>query len=78
MKKENIARYTLEEIEERIRTGESKTDWDRINAMTPEEIERLADEDDKFHGIDPDEWGEPRWVEGIGLNERGSQEEQSE
>ncbi|MFV1981791.1 MAG: hypothetical protein ACC655_11605, partial [Rhodothermia bacterium] len=57
--------YTLEEIEDRIRRGESKTDWDRINAMTPEDIERLADEDDKRLGIDPDEWGEPVWVNGI-------------
>jgi len=65
MKKENIVRYTLEEIEERIEKGESKTDWDRINAMTPEDIERLADEDDKRLGIDPDEWGEPYWVNGM-------------
>ncbi len=65
MKKENIVRYTLEEIEERIRRGESKTDWDRINSMTEEDIERLADEDDKRLGIDPDEWGEPYWVNGI-------------
>ena len=66
MKKENIVRYTLEEIKERIRKGESKTDWDRINAMTEEDIERLADEDDELHGIDPAEWGEPYWVKGIG------------
>ena len=33
--------------------------------MTPEDIERLADEDDKRLGIDPDEWGEPVWVNGF-------------
>jgi len=64
-KKERIVRYTLEEIRERRRKGLSKTDWDRINSMTEEDIERLADEDDKELGIDSDEWGEPVWVNGI-------------
>lgn len=65
MKTENIVRYSLEEIEERIRKGESRTDWNLVNAMTPEDVERLADEDDRRLGIDPDEWGKPVWVNGI-------------
>ena len=47
---------------------EDGIDWEKVNAMTPEDIERLADEDDKLRGIDPDEWGEPYWVNGIGEN----------
>jgi hypothetical protein len=33
--------------------------------MTPEEIERLADEDDKRLGINADEWGAAHRVNGI-------------
>jgi hypothetical protein len=78
MKKENIVRFTLEEIRERRRKGLSKTDWDRINAMTPEEIERLADEDDEMLGIKPEDWGEPRWVDGIGIDETDQEEDDRE
>ena len=77
MKKGRIVRYTLEEIKERRKKGLSKTDWDRINAMTDEEIERNAIEDDRIHGF-PEDWGEARWVEGIGKNERRPEDEQSE
>ncbi len=51
-------------------------DWDRVNAMTPEDIERLADKDDERLGIDPDEWGEPYRVNGI--NELGQMDEKAE
>jgi hypothetical protein len=44
--------------------------------MTDEEIERNADEDDKRLGIDPDEWGEPYWVNGI--NELGEVDDKAE
>ena len=54
-RKVNIVRYTDEEIEERIGKGLAKVDWDRINAMTPEEIERNALEENRRLGI-PDDW----------------------
>ena len=54
-REENIVRYTDEEIAERIRKGETRTDWDRINAMTEEEIERNALEENRRLGI-PDDW----------------------
>ena len=60
-----IITRTLEEIRERRRKGISGIDWEKVNAMTPEDIERLADEDDKRLGIDPDEWGEPYRVNGM-------------
>ena len=65
MKKESIVRYTLEEIRERRRKGLSKTDWDLINSMTEEDIERLALEDNKRHGIDDDWYKGAVWVNGI-------------
>ena len=65
MKKENMVRFTLEEIRERRRKGLSKTDWDRINSMTDEDIERLAREDNKRHGIDDDWYKNAEWVNGI-------------
>ena len=68
MKKGNTITRTIEEALEYRRKGISGVDWDRVNAMTPEDIERLADEDDKRLGIDPNEWGEPYWVNGIRRN----------
>lgn len=52
---ENIVRFTLDEILERVRKGDTKTDWDRVNAMTEEEIERNALEENRRLGI-PDDW----------------------
>jgi uncharacterized protein (DUF4415 family) len=52
-KKENIVRYSIKEIDDMIARGESLTDWAKVDAKTPEEIERLADEDD---GPLPEGW----------------------
>lgn len=54
-----IVSYSIKEIRQMHREKGSGIDWEKVNAMTPEDIERLADEDDKELGIDPDEWGEP-------------------
>jgi len=56
-RKDTIVRYTLEEIEELQRAGQTKTDWERLDNMTEEEIERNALEDNRRHGI-PDDWYE--------------------
>jgi hypothetical protein len=55
MKKENIVRMSFEEAEERRRKGISGIDWKNVNAMTDEDIERLALEDNRRHGI-RDDW----------------------
>jgi uncharacterized protein (DUF4415 family) len=39
MKKSNTVTTTLEEALERIKRGESRTDWARVDAMTDAEIE---------------------------------------
>lgn len=39
MNKENIVRYSLDEIRNKLARGESKSDWARVDAMTDEEIE---------------------------------------
>lgn len=39
MKKENIVRYTAEELAEMRARGESRTDWAKVDAMTEEELE---------------------------------------
>ena len=54
-KKGNIVQFTEEEIRDRVERGDTKTDWDRVNAMTPEEIERNALEENRRLGI-PDDW----------------------
>ena len=55
MSKENIVRYSLNEIRERIARGESKTDWARVDAMTDAEIEaQMRDDPDWADFIDID------------------------
>lgn len=51
-KNEHIVRYTAEEIDEMLRRGEDKTNYDRLDAMTEEELES---------SIDPEEEGEIDW-----------------
>ena len=65
MKKGITITRSLEQALEYRRKAISGVSRDRANAMTDEDIERLADEDDKRLGIDPDEWGEPYRVNGM-------------
>ena len=46
-KKGTTARYTAEELDERLRRGESQTDWARVDAMTEEEREASIDKDEE-------------------------------
>ncbi len=52
-KKERIVRYSAEAVAAMIARGESRTDWKRVKAMSQEEVERLADEED---GPLPEGW----------------------
>src|SRR5271165_2401496 len=52
-KKGRIVRATAEEIQAMLERGEDRTDWARVNAMTQDEVERLADEED---GPLPEGW----------------------
>lgn len=54
-KEENIVSYAADEIDTMIAQGEDRTDWDRVNAMTDEEIEANAasDEDADWEWSDP-------------------------
>ncbi|MGH8556405.1 MAG: hypothetical protein ACRESZ_02870 [Methylococcales bacterium] len=47
-KKEPIAHASAEEIAKRLESGKSKTDWKRVKAMSQAEVERLADQDQRF------------------------------
>lgn len=38
MSEENIVRYSLDEIREKISKGEDRTDWARVAALTDEDI----------------------------------------
>ena len=62
-KDERIVRMSSKELRERALRGESQTDWDRVNAMTEEEIERNAVEDYE-ENFEPD-WNGPIWVGGL-------------
>ena len=52
-KRRRIVRATAEEIDEMRSRGETYSNWARAEAMTREEIERLADEED---GPLPEGW----------------------
>lgn len=47
MKSDNIVRYTADEIDDKIRRGEDRTDWERVNNLTYEEIEASVDFEDE-------------------------------
>ena len=41
----NMVRYTVEELAAKRQRGETRTDWAKVDATTPEEVERQAAED---------------------------------
>jgi uncharacterized protein (DUF4415 family) len=52
-KKGRFVRYTRDEVRAMLARGEDQTDWARVRAMTQDEVERLADEED---GPLPEGW----------------------
>jgi uncharacterized protein (DUF4415 family) len=52
-KKGRFVRYTREEIRAMLARGEDQTDWARVKAMSQDEADRLADEED---GPLPEGW----------------------
>jgi len=53
VKKERIVRASAEQLQAMRDRGESRSDWQAAEAMSQEEVERLADEDD---GPLPEGW----------------------
>lgn len=47
MKSEHIVRYTSAELKAMRERGESLTDWDRVRAMTEEELEASIDHEEE-------------------------------
>jgi len=62
MSKENIVRYTIEEIEAMIARGEDKTDWARVDAMTDEDIERAMRDDPDWQDYMDIDWSKAKMV----------------
>lgn len=62
MSKENIVRYTIEEIEAMIARGESQTDWARVDAMTDEDIERAMRDDPDWKDFMDIDWSKAKMV----------------
>jgi uncharacterized protein (DUF4415 family) len=52
-KSERIVRYTIDELKAMRARGEDQTDWARVKAMSQDEADRLADEED---GPLPEGW----------------------
>ena len=47
LKNEHTVRYTAEEMKGMVCRGESQTDWDRVRALTDEEVEASIDFEDE-------------------------------
>lgn len=45
MSENGIVRMSLEEAVRRLESGETSTDWDRVDALTDEEIEQAVADD---------------------------------
>jgi uncharacterized protein (DUF4415 family) len=60
MKKDkNIKSYTAAEL--KAKRGKSRSDLDKVDAMSDEELERLVAEDEDERGIEPD-WARAKLV----------------
>jgi len=62
MKRERIVRYTSDEIDKQLAKGEGKTDWERVDALTEEEINAAALSDPDAQPTDYDFWKNARVV----------------
>ncbi len=47
LKSDRTVRYTAQEIDEMLARGEDLTDWERVKALTDEEIEASIDYEDE-------------------------------
>ena len=54
MSEDSITRISAREALRRIERGESLTDWERVRAMSDEEIEAAAAADPGWQDVDPD------------------------
>ena len=43
---ERIARYTSEELQQMVDSGQDRTDWDRLEAMSKTELSSTVDDDE--------------------------------
>ena len=57
MNESSIKRYTADELRKRTRSGESRTDTGRCEALSEDELERAIASDADWEGI-PDNWYE--------------------
>jgi uncharacterized protein (DUF4415 family) len=62
MSKENIVRYTVEEVEAMVARGESQTDWARVDALTDAEIEAAMRDDPDWKDLMDVDWSKAELV----------------
>jgi uncharacterized protein (DUF4415 family) len=56
MNKQNIVSYTLDEIREKLARGESRTDWERVDALTDADIEAAMRDDPDWKDFIDFDW----------------------
>jgi len=62
MSKENIVRYSLDEIREKIAKGEDRTDWARVDALTDEDIKAAMRDDPDWAEFMDIDWSQAEIV----------------
>ncbi len=60
-KKRDIRRYTAEELKALRQRDGSRTDWDRVDRVTEQELEAAIADDPDERGLEPD-WTQARLV----------------
>jgi uncharacterized protein (DUF4415 family) len=56
MSRENIVRYSADEIRRMVKRGETRTDWSRVDSMTDEEIRALRRDDPDWMELGDFDW----------------------
>ena len=59
---ENIVRYSLKEIKEKLAAGEDRTNWTKVDALTEEKLEAAIASDPDWKNIPADWWKEAQVI----------------
>lgn len=62
MSEKNTVRFSLDQVREKLKQGESKTDWSRVDAMTDEDIGKAIRDDPDWADFQDVNWSKAEWV----------------
>lgn len=62
MNKEHIVSFTAKDIQKKLASGEDRTDWQRVNALSDEDIERAMRDDPDWKDLIDIDWSKAEVV----------------